>query len=666
MRFQQSTPVNRRIGIAARIIVPVILLLVISNALVLYVTLASNKQQLLANTHSEIASSTALQQTFFQSAMNELSGDVLFLSGTPPIAGLIRASRNEGYDQDDQSSQVAWKSRLAKIFVGMLNSKPQTSQLRFIDANGMEQIRVDRSGENGEIRIVPNSELQNKATRDYFHAATKLSAGQVYFSDIELNREHGKIIEPHEPTIRGSTPVQDEFGNLFGVIVKNQYLESAFNDMLALAEQDRFLLIANREGEYVVHPTPGRSFRFEYSQRSNIVDDIPELYQFVSPEDSSLEATGDLPWEGETYTYHIRRVVFGPNPERDYIFVFSSEEASTILAPNIALRNKVLLFLIFILLVAATLSWAAARQIVHPISQMNWALRTRRLALSEADVPVSAPGELGSLARGFADFSAALQERRRAELKEMEERKAAEVALQHHNEKLSQANHELAQFAYIASHDLQEPLRTVRSFIDLFRQYYGASLDSQAMTFLGFMDDSSSRMSDLIKGLLDYSRLGVTADREELDLQLVVDQVCSDLKQRLDESGASIHYEQLPNVKGLAVELRLLFQNLISNAIKFSRKGVPPQIEITVQKMPDHWLFSVSDNGIGIEERSLDRIFLIFQRLHSRDAFEGTGIGLAHCKKIVEAHGGKIWVESEVDVGSTFYFTLKEVNSEKA
>ncbi|HEY9657197.1 MAG TPA: ATP-binding protein, partial [Allocoleopsis sp.] len=225
-------------------------------------------------------------------------------------------------------------------------------------------------------------------------------------------------------------------------------------------------------------------------------------------------------------------------------------------------------------------------------------------------------------------------------------------------EELSRSNTELQQFAYIASHDLQEPLRMVTSYLQLLQRRYQNKLDSNADEFIGFAVDGAARMKRLINDLLAYSRVGTHGKVfERVDCNAVVQRAIDNLKIAITESNATITYDALPEVMGDASQLLQLFQNLLSNAIKF-HGTVPPLIHIHADSTTDAWQFSVQDNGIGIEAQYAERIFVIFQRLHRQSDYPGTGIGLAVCKKIVERHGGQIWMESQPEQGSTFYFTL--------
>jgi ligand-binding sensor domain-containing protein/signal transduction histidine kinase len=238
-----------------------------------------------------------------------------------------------------------------------------------------------------------------------------------------------------------------------------------------------------------------------------------------------------------------------------------------------------------------------------------------------------------------------------------EERKARQEAEQA-NIDLEGKNRELEQFAYIASHDLQEPVRTTSSFIKLLQKQYQGKLDEKGDKYVNYILEASDRMKVLIRNLLDFSQIGNKKELERVDCNMILNNVLADLGIAISEAGAAITYEPLPVIKGYTTELKQLFQNLITNAIKFRNKETSPEINISVQKGEGCWQFAFKDNGIGIEEKHKEKIFVIFQRVHTRTEYEGSGIGLSHCKKIVELHHGKIWVKSEPGKGSTFYFTL--------
>ena len=235
----------------------------------------------------------------------------------------------------------------------------------------------------------------------------------------------------------------------------------------------------------------------------------------------------------------------------------------------------------------------------------------------------------------------------------------AEKAIKQHVHDLEVKNKELDQFIYIASHDLQEPLLTVQNFVELIEEEYGQSFDSSQGMYFAFIKQSSARMRSLVKSLLDYSRIGRKRVLTDVDCQQLLTNVCADLHDEIMISGAQIGYGRMPVIMGYEAELKQLFYNLINNAIKFRKKDEIPQISVSAQSYSDGWRFAVSDNGIGIEPGYIEKVFLIFQRLNTRDAYDGSGIGLAHCKKIVELHNGEISAESVPGEGSTFYFNIE-------
>jgi PAS domain S-box-containing protein len=241
---------------------------------------------------------------------------------------------------------------------------------------------------------------------------------------------------------------------------------------------------------------------------------------------------------------------------------------------------------------------------------------------------------------------------------DISDRKHKEIELQDQKQDLARSNAELQQFAYIASHDLQEPLRMITSYLELLERRYKGQLDEKADKFIAYAVDGATRMQTLINDLLTYSRVGSRGqDLELVDCEKILQNVLTNLQMAIKQSNAIITRTPLPHISADPSQLTQLFQNLISNSIKF-RGEDPPRIHLEAQDIDGKWLFSLQDNGIGMEAQYLDRIFIIFQRLHSKTEYPGTGIGLAVCKKIVERHSGNLWVESQPGQGSIFYFTI--------
>ncbi|MES2763490.1 MAG: PAS domain S-box protein [Bacteroidota bacterium] len=242
--------------------------------------------------------------------------------------------------------------------------------------------------------------------------------------------------------------------------------------------------------------------------------------------------------------------------------------------------------------------------------------------------------------------------------RDITEKKQAEEKLKKYTIALEQKNKESEQFAYITSHDLQEPLRTITNYIGLFHDDYKGQLDERADIYIKFITNASRRMQTLISDLLEYTRIENDKEATQIDCTALVNEIMMDLERTINENNATIVFGTLPVITGYFSRIKSLFQNLIVNAIKFKRSGVAPIITITAKDTETDWLFEIKDNGIGIEKAYHEKIFMMFQRLHAREEYNGTGIGLAHCKKIVELRGGNIWVESQPGIGSSFFFTL--------
>jgi PAS domain S-box-containing protein len=234
-------------------------------------------------------------------------------------------------------------------------------------------------------------------------------------------------------------------------------------------------------------------------------------------------------------------------------------------------------------------------------------------------------------------------------------------------EEYSFHNQELKQFANISSHELQQPIRTIYNYIQIYESEYASAMDEKSYRYLNIIKDSAKRMYALIHSLSDYSKVGMSKTLRLLNFKEVIDNVISDLDAAIKLTGAEIHISEMPVIYAYEVEIHQLFLNLISNAIKFHNKDIKPVIKVDSERTGGFWKFSVSDNGIGISETDYGKLFKMFQRLHSdEDEFEGKGIGLTVCKKIVELHKGNIWIESNGGPGATFYFTIATLTTESA
>lgn len=319
-----------------------------------------------------------------------------------------------------------------------------------------------------------------------------------------------------------------------------------------------------------------------------------------------------------------------------------------------ATRDKALIALVacFVVCVMA-LSLLLHRVVGRPLNALAEASRRVRSGTFRRRIEVRGPSDVRAVA-------AAVEDMRRRLVEELDASKENEELLAQQTEELRRSNSELEQFAYVASHDLQEPLRKVASFCQLLDKRYGTELDARGKQYIDFAVDGAKRMQVLINDLLTFSRVGRVQDSwSVVDLDRALDRGLANLALVIEESESTVvRADPLPEVHGDATTLAMIWQNLIGNAVKFRRPDEPCVITVACVREEDVWHFTVTDNGIGIAPEFADKVFVIFQRLHARDEYDGTGIGLALCRKIIEFHGGRIWLDPEPRQGARIHFCL--------
>ena len=387
------------------------------------------------------------------------------------------------------------------------------------------------------------------------------------------------------------------------------------------------------------------------SWRTNYADPIIE----GARTEASSQASPELSALGKTEFDRLRGLFDQQNEQLATARNTSVNELDRIRAwRNGILAAMVAAFVVTITLLAVLLR----RALVRPLSALAAACRRIAEGHFSETIVASGPKDIRAIAGDVDNM-------RQRIVDELEASRAATDELDVQAEELRRSNAELEQFAYVASHDLQEPLRKVASFCQLLEKRYGDKLDERGTEYIGFAVDGAKRMQVLINDLLTFSRVGrLNATEADVDLNAALNSALGNLSTAIEESGAVIERPAagLPTVTGDPTLMAMLFQNLIGNAVKFRREGQPPRIVIDCERSTDadgqKWAFTLSDNGIGIAPEFVDKVFVIFQRLHGRDAYTGTGIGLALCKKIVEHHGGAIWIDTTYRDGARFRFTL--------
>ena len=647
-----------RQSILVRILLPTIVLIIISNIAILLITVSKLDEQLRSSSDDLLRNELQKLEGQFRRSVEEIIIDTRLMRDLPPVQGIPRAAANNGVDPIDGSSVEDWGARMQAILKSMLQANPSLVQLRYIRIDGEELVRVDRYGANESVRIVSSSELQNKFKREYFQETIALKEGEVYISDIDLNYEAGKIMEPRHVVMRAATPVylDDE---LVGIMIVNESFDSSFESLKPLTQDSRKLIVANAKGEYLFHYDSSKAITSSGTEHGNFYQDHGIDVQNIKPETIDFV-------HGENETVALNTIAYNPYNSEEFLIIGLIEDYSAAPEVRVQMLNQAYLLIGVALLISIILVGINAQRIAAPIGRMKRLLEQSNEGVLAEELPLDAPGEVGTLARAFDQVFKELNQRQKQLTDEVAIRKSTQNELEESIGRLAQANHELSQFAFIASHDLQEPLRTIISFIGLLEEDYADTFDDDGKQYLKFITESSQRMQDLIKGLLDFSRVGRDVVPEFVDCNSLVQAIKDDLSVNLTECGGIIESDNLPSFHAFKTEMRLLLQNLISNSLKFSQPNVPPVVKIAAERQGGMWQFTVTDNGIGIPEEYRDRVFRIFQRLHGKNEFEGTGIGLAHCKKIVALHGGDIWIGDAPSQGCRIFFTVKDMQDEAA
>ena len=708
----------------------------------------------------------------FSDELKTLKSDVLYLAETIRIGEIAEHAEKSNTTLQKVITNKD-KKILTNLFVHMLELNPTYLQVRFLDASGagQELVRVDKLS-SGLSRVIPDDELQLKSKELYFQETLKREVGDIYISDFNLNREHGKIEIPHKPVIRACSPIYSKNGSLLGMVVINKSAV-AFLSRFKKSSGGRRSYIVDNNGRFLVHPDPTKSFEFEYREVPGILESYPVLFKKV------LEAsTSSNPTQLRSYIGPLKlirsaainfSIVFLDKKQHRFITLINSSSTEPIVARLRQLKNRLLLSGLLILFATIAIGFWIGNRITLPIVKLVGAVRSFGDEKTIGSFPSADNGEVGDLIRAFQGMISKIEEeiseRKAAEqlfssiidlspsglllvnarfqivlandkieeifgytsdeikgegldslipaefkekhrelateyflngevkdmalrddivgirkdgrivplevglvrvvlrgenyvlaaINDVSIRKEAENLLKSKNKELEQANEDLESFAYTASHDLNAPLARILQAAEILEEQLGnASLTEGQKKLLSIINRGGSQMINLVKDLLQYSKTGRSQGSfASVDLNEVANEALSNLDAKISESNAQIEIQELPVIIGDRTSLVQLFQNLISNGIKF--KGERESIvKIYAKKKGSGWEIFVKDNGIGIALENQAKIFKAFERLHTVKEYDGTGIGLATCVKVVEQHNGKIKVQSREGEGAEF------------
>jgi signal transduction histidine kinase len=604
-----------RFSIGIKFVSLVMLVALLTGAVVGYILINTSRDSLRQQVlHNDLAQAD-LAAGFASNYMNAIQAHVQVFAQRPDVKQAIMSKTPE---------QI--QSVLAN-FVAV-----QTA----LDSSGM----YDIDGIQRAFYITNSATLgQSFADREWFQKT--IAAEQPYLGTPIISRATGKPIVPYvvpvvdgEGQIRGLLAAAISLAILSDAIVNIDY--GSNTQAMLVDKRNGGLIIAAKDPKLIMTPVPTGN---EIKQRSLFGDrGVTETINGLGAQELiGFAPVPDLPWE-----------------------IMIITPSKTALALINTLTRHAGLYTGLIIVLAAFAGIFLVVGITRPLRKLM--LGTDEIGRGNLDyqMDIRSKDEIGDLAHAFSRMSQDLKQTlvSRNELaREVVERKKAEEELKAALTELKRSNEELQRFAYVASHDLQEPLRMVASFVQLLEKRYRDKLDQDANEFINFAVEGTRRMQNLINDLLTYSRVGSRVKAfQPVNLEEVLGIALNNLKVAVAESRAEVSHDPLPTVQADEGQITQVLQNLLSNAIKF-RRDEPPRVHISAKQEKDEWIISVADTGIGIESQYFERIFVIFQRLHGQE-YPGTGAGLSIAKRIVERHGGRIWIESQPGHGSTFYFSL--------
>ncbi len=607
----------------------------------------------------ESMTTDALQASHvFEAQIQTLREDTLAIVGSTSLRGIVRCHENGGIDPIDGSTETIWRQRLEAELMHIQHIKSQYLQLRLIgiEDEGKEIVRIDGTAK-GPKRIA-HENLQSKGHRPYVAEAMKINASEVYLSEISLNQENNQIQDPHTPVIRTATPVLRSDNTVFGCVVINLDLRSTFARLRSTVGQNRSLKITNDHGDFLEHPDPARPFAHELGMPFRLKDESVALADKIDAAESSYSSI--LPnAAGESEVIAAIKTTLTPSQlDRRYTFIVSAPYR-VVAAAHIASRNQSILLGVALILIALLFAALISFNLSKPIRQMTAAVMAFRTDRQIDKLPVTARDEIGVLARAMQEMFETIQSHAFALEMEISERTRAEALLAAGAKELAASNASLEQFAYAASHDLRAPLRAVDNLAQWIEEDTGDNLPDESRENLRRLRSRVTRMDGMVESLLQFSRAGRTPGEIHVaSTEKAIADIC-DLLEIPEDFEVAIA-ASLPTFSAYWTPLKQVFLNLISNAAKHHDR-TQGRIDISASDAGDFYRFSVSDDGPGIPDKFRDRVFGIFQTLKPRDEVEGSGMGLALVKRLVEWAGGMIWIEGNKHAldtrGVSFLFT---------
>lgn len=557
-----------------------------------------------------------------EEAFKEISHDIRFLEGLPEVRGCANGSSRSRQELGDD---------LAGTFVQLLKAKPHYAQVRLIGAanDGAELVRVDRAGE--EVVRRGEQELQRKGHRNYFRETSGKLRGEIFYSEIDLNREQGEVEFPKRPTLRVAMPVYDQGEAFWGIVIINLDFQGFAREFIGTSRERFAHYLCNSSGDYLVHPDEGKVFGFDLGERFRIQDDYPGFADFIASGDDGMTLAIESGGQSDGLWFHLERVR-PRGSEKTYFYGVSARFDEVVSAFKSTLFRTALIGML-LCVVAFFGAVGLSLLITKPIERVALAARRLGEGQDDVDLPYQRKDEIGVLASSFKDMRQSIRDQ--------------ECAILDANDKLTQANLDLKHFSHISSHELREPLTRIAGLASLLEREVGGESGAAANGLAKSVKREAASALQQITDFRVFSHLGAGASvREPVDLAALVREVLNEFQSKLEERKVLVALEDLPVVEGYRNLLRVLYRNLVENALKYSERDAF-SLRFTCVGSARDAVLGVFNTGSSILPEYQGSLFQIFTRFHRH--VEGTGIGLSICKRVVECHSGEIWVESKGD-----------------
>lgn len=661
----------RHSSIKAKIIALVVTLVLLCSGMPMFLVYQAFIAQLASNKALEFDGETKLQGLLFTTRIQEMISDVNIIAGGPAAVAIAKGESNS-------TERELGIALMAANFNELLKEKSHYVQARYIGADGKEILRFDRYGKGGSLERVSDTGLQDKSNRDYVEESFADKSAPYYISGINLNREFGQIARPYEPVVRVTKLIFNEAGHVQGMLVLNQCINELFTEMEHVANPLYTYLVIDQEGNYLKNIDARKEFAFEFGEHLSAFKDFSGIEgMFAKTENARYFSVVDGPsFRG---AIGVRSVSYDPlAPEHKIGIILLGSKADIDALANATLSGA-LLIIIGLLVLAMTIGIAIAHSIARPLLDIAEAIRLddidatlnalpvypderrapangERAPADNDDKIVGSPrrNEVVALAWALRRYLGEIKDKTEALHSEVFEHNRAERDLRAANLLLSRANVELEQFAYIASHDLRAPLRVIDNAASWLEEDLAGQLSGEQLENLHMLRQRTRRLEQLLEDLADYTMVGKQTDKRyetRVSGTQMIDRVRFLLKP--PASCKLIFTGDWEKSEFISMPLQHVLSNLINNAIKHGAKTAA-EIVVSVRTAGNNFVFDIEDNGPGIDAEYRELIFVMFKTLKPRDEVEGSGMGLAIVRKILDLYGGEISVKESKSGGCVF------------